>query len=167
MIRFLKARAENVAVGMLAAMFLTFIVQIAARYVFRTPLGWSVELCLMLWLWLVFWTCAFCLRDRDHVKFDILYLAVSPGLRRMFALTSALAIVVGIAAALPASVDYITFYKIKKSATLRIRLDYVFSIYGVFALAVIGHYAVRFVNILRGATPVGYEVHSDEGEGGR
>ena len=37
--------------------------------------------------------------------------------------------------------DYITFYKIKKSATLKIRLDYVFSIYGIFLGAIILRYA--------------------------
>ncbi len=161
--RFLRARAENVAVGLLAAMFLTFILQIAARYVFRTPLGWTLEMCLTLWLWLVFWGSAFCLRDRDHVKFDVLYLAVNPGMRKLFALTSALAIIVGIGAALPATIDYITFYKIKKSAILRIRLDYVFSIYGVFALAVIGHYAVRLIGILRGTVPLAIAPEGEDG----
>ena len=125
-IRFLRARAENVAAGMLAVMFLTFVLQIVSRYVFRAPLGWTVELSLTLWLWLVFWTSAFCLRDKDHVRFDVVYQAVSPRMRKLFALTSAVALVVGIGAALPATLDYITFYKIKKSATLQIRLDYVF-----------------------------------------
>lgn len=149
-IRFLRARAENVAVGMLAALCLTFALQIVARYVLRTPLGWTLEACLTLWLWLVFWSCAFCLRDRDHIRFDVIYLAMNARIRKLFALTSAVAIVVGIAGALPATVDYITFYKIKDSANLKIRLDYVFSIYAVFAVAVIAAYAVRIVHILRG-----------------
>lgn len=138
------------AAGLLAAMFLTFMLQIISRYVFRSPLGWTLELCLTTWLWLVFWGSAFCLRDEDHVKFDVLYLAVNPSLRKIFALTSALAIIIGIVAALPANIDYITFYKIKKSATLRIRLDYVFSIYGIFAVAVIAQYGLRLIAILRG-----------------
>lgn len=150
MIRFLRARAENVAVGMLAALFLTFLLQIFARYVLQSPLGWTVEACLTIWLWLVFWGCAFCLRDEDHIRFDVIYLAAKPKLQRLFALTSALAIIVGIGAALPDTIDYITFYKIKKSSILRIRLDYVFSIYAVFAVAVIAAYALRLVAILRG-----------------
>lgn len=147
---FFRRRAENVAVGMLTALFLTFLLQIFARYVLQSPLGWTVEACLTIWLWLVFWGSAFCLKDGDHIKFDVLYLAVNPKLRRLFALTSAVAIVVGIAAALPADIDYITFYKIKKSAILHIRLDYVFSIYGIFAVAVIVTYSLRIVAILRG-----------------
>lgn len=147
---FLRRRAENVAVGMLTALFLTFLLQIFSRYVLRAPLGWTVEACLMIWLWLVFWGSAFCLRDEDHIKFDVLYLAVGNRMRKAFALTSATAIIIGLVAAFPANIDYITFYKIKKSSILHIRLDYVFSIYGIFAVAVITTYAIRLVAILRG-----------------
>jgi len=138
------------AAGLLAAMFLTFILQIFTRYVINHPLGWTLEACLTLWLWLVFWTAAFVLEDRDHVRFDLVQAATTRRLQRLFALVSAVAIVAGLLAALPASLDYITFYKIKRSSTLRIRLDIVFSIYGVFAVAVIVAYGLRAWAILRG-----------------
>ena len=59
----------------------------------------------------------------------------------------------GFLAALPATFDYITFYKIKKSATLHIRLDIVFSVYGMFAVAVIVRYAWHIWRLLRGDRP--------------
>ena len=151
--RWLQARAENVAVGLLTVMFLSFILQIVSRYVFKSPIGWTLELCLTMWLWLVFWTSAFCLRDGDHVRFDMLYLAGNRTVRRVFALVSAVAIIAGIVAALPATIDYITFYKIKKSATLRIRLDVVFSVYAIFAVAIVARYVWRCVDLLRGGDP--------------
>ncbi len=146
----LKARAENVAAGLLAALFLTFVLQIVARYVFGYPLGWTIEICLTLWLWLVFWTAAFVLEEQDHVRFDLLAVASSRRVQQVFALVSAVAIITGLLAALPATLDYITFYKIKRSATLRIRLDVVFSVYGLFVVGVVASYAVRAVTILRG-----------------
>ena len=146
----LKARAENVAAGLLAALFLTFVLQIVARYVFSYPLGWTIEVCLTLWLWLVFWTAAFVLKDQDHVRFDLLQVATSRRVQQVFALISAVAIIAGLLAALPATLDYITFYKIKRSATLRIRLDVVFSVYGIFVVGVVASYALRALNILRG-----------------
>lgn len=146
----LKARAENVAAGLLAALFLTFVLQIVARYVFRNPLGWTIEVCLTLWLWLVFWTAAFVLKDQDHVRFDLLQAATSRRVQQVFALVSAVAIIAGLLAALPATLDYITFYKIKRSATLRIRLDVVFSVYGIFVVGVVTSYALRALDILRG-----------------
>ncbi|MFN4160128.1 MAG: TRAP transporter small permease [Gemmobacter sp.] len=145
----LRNAADAVAAGMLAAMFAVFLMQIAARYVFNLPVGWTVEVCLTLWLWLVLWGAGFCLHDRDHVKFDLLYLAARPGTRRLFAGLSALAILVGIAAALPATWDYVDFYKIKRSATLRIPLKWIFIIYIAFCAALMLRYGWRLWRILR------------------
>ena len=152
-IGWLRARADNVAVGLLTVMFFSFVLQVASRYVFDLPLGWTLELCLTTWLWLVFWEGAFILSDRDHVRFDLAYHAVGVGARRVFAIVGALGLIVGFAAALPATFDYITFYKIKHSATLHIRLDYVFSVYGAFAIAIIVRYAWRLWRMIRSADP--------------
>lgn len=153
LIAWLRNRADDVAVALLTAMFATFIIQILSRYLLNAPVGWSVEVCLTTWLWVVFWVGAFGLADRDHVKFDIFYLAAGQRVRRVLAIISALAIAGGLLASLPATYDYITFYKIKKSATLQIRLDYVFAIYGIFAVAVIGRYLWRIYTVLRGNSP--------------
>lgn len=149
----LHRRTENVAVALLAAMFVSFLLQIFTRYVINAPLGWTLELCLTCWLWIVFWGAAFNLDDRDHVKFDVIYLAVSKRAQRALAFVSAVAIVAGFVAALPASIDYITFYKIKSSATLDIRLDVVFSVYAVFAVAIILRYGIRAWKLIRGRDP--------------
>jgi C4-dicarboxylate transporter, DctQ subunit len=149
----LRRGAEGVAAAMLAAMFATFIAQIAARYLFNFPVGWTVELCLSLWLWLVLWTCAFCLKETDHVKFDLLYQAARPGQRRIFAMLAAASIVVGLIVALPDSWGYVSFYHIKKSATLRIPLDRVFIIYIVFCVALIARYGYGLYRLIRGDLP--------------
>jgi TRAP-type C4-dicarboxylate transport system permease small subunit len=141
---------RTVAAGMLAAIFVTFLYQIVARYILGLSVGWTIELNLTLWLWLVLFSCAFVLRERDHVKFDLLYQHVRPGTRRVFAILSALAIVAALAAAMADTWEYVDFYRIKKSATLRWRLDHVFSIYLVFAVVIVLRYAWRTVAILRG-----------------
>jgi len=41
-----QARADDVAVGLLTAMFLVFVLQITSRYVFNAPLEWTLEACL-------------------------------------------------------------------------------------------------------------------------
>lgn len=152
-LRWLHRRTEDVAVALLAAMFIAFIFQIGSRYIFNAPMDWTLEACLTTWLWGVFWGCAFLLRDRDHVKFDVLYnLAPAKG-RRFMALLSAGAIAVAFAAALPATLDYIAFYKIKSSMVMGWRLDYVFSVYGIFAIAVIVYYSLRAFMLMRGASP--------------
>lgn len=147
--------AEGVAAALLAAMFVAFVVQVFFRYVVNDPLGWTLEACLTLWLWSVFWGGAFLLKPHEQVSFDMLYEACGPRTRRVFALISSVAIVVAFAVSLPATVSFIRFYSIKDSATLGIRMDYVFSIYGVFAVAVILRYGWRAVTLLRGASPDG------------
>jgi len=158
LIGWLRARADNVAAGLLAAMFAAFIFQIFARYVVLrfypdTNIGWTVELCLTLWIWVVFWGTAFCVKESDHVRFDILYLTMGNRGRRVMAVVAALVIAGAMLAALPATWDYITFYKIKKSAVLKWRLDYVFSIYGIFATVIIIRYLWRAIAIIRGESP--------------
>ena len=146
----LQRRADDVGVIMLSLMFLAFVVQITARYVFNYPLGWTLELCLTMWLWTVFWGASFSLRNEDHVRFDMIYLNVSPKVRRWLAAIAAIAIVVTMLVALPRTYDFISFLKIKKSGTLRIPLMYVFSIYLVFMVATIAIYARGLVRIFKG-----------------
>ncbi len=144
-----QARADDVAVGLLTAMFLAFVVQITARYVVNYPLPWTLELSLTTWLWTVFWGSAFCLRHRDHIAFDMLYNIVSPGLRKVFGIVSALAIILAMLVSLPATWDWVSFLTIKKSATLRIPLAYVFSFFLLFMVGTIVIYALRLRQILR------------------
>ena len=158
-VHWIRARVENVAAFLLAAMFLSFMLQIISRYVLNISVIWTTEACLTTWLWVVFLGSAFLLEERDQVKFDLIYGICSLPVQRLLALVSAVAISLGFLAALPATLDYITFYKIKSSSTLGIRLDVVFSVYGIFAVAIIIHYGVRAWRLINGVSP-----HDLEGE---
>ena len=144
-----QKRADDVAVGLLTAMFLAFLLQIVSRYVFNAPLEWTLEACLTLWLWTVFWGSAFCLRNEDHIRFDMLYVLMSKRIRRVMAGLSALAVVATMVVALPGTWDFVSFLQIKKSASLRIPLFYIFSIYIVFMVATIVAYAWRLWAIIQ------------------
>jgi C4-dicarboxylate transporter, DctQ subunit len=146
----LRHGANGVAAAMLAAMFFVFLLQIVSRYFMTVPLGWTVEVSLTLWLWIVFWGSAFCLRPSDHIRFDILYLSVSRPTQRVFSALCAAAIVIAFLAAFLPTWDYISFYKIKRSATLRIPLNYVFVIYMAFMVMMILRYGRILVDFLRG-----------------
>jgi len=151
--RWLLKGAEGVAAAMLAALFLTFILQIFSRYVLDEPFGWTLELCLTLWLWIVFFGNAFIVRHKDHVTFDVIYQSVKPRTRQIFALIGAAAIVIGMAISFFPTWDFIDFLKIKKSATLRIPMRTIFSIYAVFTIAAVISYAYQFVHIARHGAP--------------
>jgi TRAP-type C4-dicarboxylate transport system permease small subunit len=150
----LRHFTEGVAAFMLATLFCVFLVQIAARYLFNFPIGWTVEVTLTLWLWLVFWGGGFCLRASDHIRFDMLYLSVSRPTQRIFGAIAALMIIIAFAISFLPTVDYVWFYKIKRSNTLGVRLHYVFGIYLVFMLVIMARYGYILVNYLRGKADV-------------
>ena len=132
--RWLRRRAENVAALLLLVMFLCFILQIVARYVFNYPLGWTDEASVLCWIWCTLWGAAFVLREKDEVRFDIFYSTASEKTRCVFTVITGVAAIVLFAIALPAVISYVTFLKVERSAYLGIRLDYLYSIYIVFSV---------------------------------
>jgi C4-dicarboxylate transporter DctQ subunit len=76
-------------------------------------------------------------RDYEEIRFDILYGTVSERTRRGMVLICALAVVILFGISLPAVLDYIGFMKVEKTAYLKIRFDWLYSIYGIFAVVTI------------------------------
>ena len=177
LLAFASRLADGIAAALLAAIFFTFLLQIASRYAPKivaatglaelwpwlgtiAPLGWTLELIGILWVWVIFFACAFVVREYDHVKFDILYLAVPRRVRTVFALVSAAVIALAMLWAFLPTWDYIDWMKMRKTATVRnpftgdkIPLRTIFSVYGLFMLAVAARYAVQVVSVLRHGPP--------------
>jgi C4-dicarboxylate transporter, DctQ subunit len=149
----LARRAENVAAAMLALMFLAFILQIAFRYLTDFQTGWTHELSVILWVWLVLWGAAFVISEREEIRFDIIYGAVRPDARRVMCIITALALIALYLVSLPAVVDYVTFMKVQKTAYLKVRFDLLFSIYIVFVVAVVIRYVWLAWQAVRGVAP--------------
>ena len=133
----LHARAENVLAAMLGVMFSVFILQIVFRYILNLPIGWTHEISVIMWLWMVLFGTAFVVRDSEEIRFDIVYSAVSERWRRGMVAISAITLIFFFAISLPAVIDYITFMKVEKTAYLKIRFDWLYSIYAIFAVAMI------------------------------
>ena len=145
--------AEFVLAMLLATMFLAFIVQIAFRYLFNFPVGWTSELTVITWLWLVLWGAAFVVTEDEEIRFDLIWGTVRPGARRLMAILTAVAILVIYGMSLPAVVDYVSFMKVQSTAYLDIRFDWLFSIYVIFAVATMIRYAWILWWALRGRGP--------------
>jgi C4-dicarboxylate transporter DctQ subunit len=133
----LHARAENLLAAMLAVMFTVFILQIFFRYIVNLPVGWTHEISVIMWLWMVLFGTAFVVRDSEEIRFDILYAAVSDRTRRVMVVTTAIALIILFGISLPAVIDYVMFMKVEKTAYLKIRFDWLYSIYAIFAVAAI------------------------------
>lgn len=152
-VAWVRRRAENVVAVLLGVMFVAFIVQIVFRYFFNFPIGWSSELTVVTWLYMTLLGSAFWLKESDEIRFDLLSGALGPVGRRVMGLVVAIAAVVLFGMALPATIKYVAFMKVEKSSYLHIRLDILYSVYVVFAVAVIVRYAWAIVGLLRGESP--------------
>jgi TRAP-type C4-dicarboxylate transport system permease small subunit len=149
----LRRRAENVAAAMLAVMFAAFMVQIVFRYFFNFPTGWATELTVVMWLWLVLWGSAFVLTEREEIRFDLIYSAVRPRVRIGMAIVCALVVIGLYGGSFKASFDYVSFMKVEKASYLKIRMDWLYSIYVIFLAAIIVRYLWLLSQLLRGRDP--------------
>ena len=145
--------AEAVAALLLATIFVAFIVQIVFRYVFNLPVGWTSELSVAAWLWLVLWGAAFVLKEEDEIRFDALSSRLGRRGRIAAGVVGALAMVVLFGLSLKPSWAYVSFMAVERSSYLKIRMDWMYSIYIVFALAVTWRYGFKLVQLLRGRDP--------------
>jgi TRAP-type C4-dicarboxylate transport system permease small subunit len=122
----LKRGADAVGAGLFAALFLTFIVQITARFGFNRPLPWTDELAVILYIWAILWAAAFMVPAREHVVFDLVYNAFGRRTRRAMLLVGS-AMIAGLAAwALPGSWDYVRFMAREGTPVLGLPFMWVF-----------------------------------------
>src|SRR3546814_7006857 len=119
---------------MLAAMFAAFLLQIAFRYLLNLPIGWPSEVSAILLIGMGLWGAALVLREEEEIRFDLVYAVAGGRVRRVMFLVAAGALLALYAVSFPAVFDYVTFMKVESTAYLKIRLDWLFSIYLVFEI---------------------------------
>lgn len=149
----LRRRAEDIAAAMVAVMFAAFVVQIVFRYFFNFPVGWTSELSVVMWLWLVLWGAAFVVKEREEIRFDLLSEAAGRRGRIVMGIVAAAALLALYGGSLPATWKYVTFMKVESSSYLKIRMDVLFSIYLVFVVAILVRYLWILWRLLRGGEP--------------
>jgi TRAP-type C4-dicarboxylate transport system permease small subunit len=152
-VEWIRRRAENIVAVLLGVMFVAFILQIVFRYFFNFPVGWTSELSVVAWLYMTLIGSAFWLKEHEEVRFDLVPARLGPRGKRVLGIFVAIAAVVLFGMAMPATWKYVTFMKVESSSYLKIRLDLLYSIYVVFALAVIVRYLGAIVRLVRGEAP--------------
>ncbi len=129
-------------------MFITILLQVFSRYVLNEPLGWTAEISIIAYLWLIFWGAAFMVGHRDQVRFDLIYNHLSPSAQRVMAITRSLIIVGTLLFALPANFDYIKFLEYDTTGVLEIGFDQVFAIFIIFMAALLVRNLYRSARLL-------------------
>jgi C4-dicarboxylate transporter, DctQ subunit len=149
----LRHGAEGVLAALLGVMFFAFMVQIVFRYFFNYPIGWTIELTVITWLWMVLWGAAFVVKESEEIRIDLVTSLVGRRGRIVMAAVAGVAIIALYGISLPASWSYVTFMKVEKSSYLKIPMNWLFSIYILFLVAVIVRYVWLLVEICRGRGP--------------
>ena len=149
----MRRRAENVVACLLGLMFVAFIIQIVFRYFFNFPIGWTSELSVITWLYMVLLGSAFWLKESEEIRFDLVSGTMGRRARRIVGALVAASIVALFAMSLPATIKYVTFMKVESTSYLKIRLDLLYSVYLLFAAAIVVRYAWSAGRMLRGAGP--------------
>jgi TRAP-type C4-dicarboxylate transport system permease small subunit len=144
-----QALAGAIAAAIFALLFVTFIVQVAARFLFNRPLAWSDELVVILYIAMVFWSAATLLKEREHVMFDLVYAALPPRGQRVMALVGVVLMAGLMGVLLPYAFDYVRFMHREPTAVLGVPFSWVFAPFLVFVLALVLMYLHKGWKLLR------------------
>jgi TRAP-type C4-dicarboxylate transport system permease small subunit len=140
--------AELIAALMFACVFVVFGFKIVMRYLAHDAVAWADEVSVVLFVWIIFWANAFILGERDQITFDLVYRPMPPSIRRFMAVLR-LVLIGGIFLwALPGSIDYIAFLWRERTPVLSLRLDLVYSCFGIFMVAVVVRSLCNLVRLL-------------------
>jgi len=129
--------ASLVPALLFALVFLIFNYKIVTRYLEHDEAAWADEVSVILFIWIIFWANAFVVRDREQIVFDLVYRPLPERWKRWLAVARALLIGGIFVWALPGSLDYILFLWRERTPVLNLRLDIVYSCFGIFLIAVV------------------------------
>lgn len=146
-IDWVRRLSEAAATLAFAGMVGLFGYTIYMRYWVGVPSRWSDELCVILFLWIVFGAAALVLPYRDHIAVGIVHDSMPPAVQRVMQVLGAGIAGAILLAALPVTMDYIGFLWRERTPALRWRLSEVYQVFGLFQ-ALVG---ARLILIALGA----------------
>lgn len=132
------------------ALFGVFIVQITARFGFNKPLAWTDEAAVILYLWVILWTAAWVVPEREHVVFDLLWNRASRRTRQAMRILGNLLVGGLAAAALPASWDYVHFMGREGSPVLGVSFMWIYLPFVMLLLALVLRCAWATIEAVQG-----------------
>ncbi len=122
-----------------AIMFIVFITQVIARYVFKHPIVWSYEVTVMGFSWTVILGACYAMRERTHVSFTMIYDALPKKTAATFRLAGNILILVAFLMLVIPSIQYLHFVGFQKTSVFRIPLTIIYCPFAYFLFAIIGY----------------------------
>ena len=135
---------------MFLTLFVVFVVQITARFVFNKPIAWTDEAAVILYVWIILWSAAVIVPEREHVVFDLVWNSVNRRTRQVMRIVGNL-LIGGLAlAALPATWDYVRFMAREGTPVLDIPFMWVFLPFVLLMVALVIRAVWAIWNAFRG-----------------
>ena len=109
--------------------FIIFVIQIFARYLFKSPLTWSYDLTMTLYVYAIMLGACYTLRHNEHINFSMLYDAFSPKVQLWLRVIGNLVVVLIFVFALPSCINYALLHKVaikKKTSVLYIQYRWLY-----------------------------------------
>jgi len=150
LVTYWRSATRTVSGLLFLALFCVFVIQIGARFCLNMPLAWTDEAAVILYLWVILWTAAWVVPERDHVVFDLLWNKASKPVRQAIRIAGNLLVGALAAIALPASWDYVHFMGREGSPVLGISFMWIDLPFVMLLVALVLRSAWAVVQTLRG-----------------
>jgi TRAP-type C4-dicarboxylate transport system permease small subunit len=150
LLRILQTGARAIGGALFLTLFAVFILQITARFGFNKPMPWTDEAAVVLYVWVILWSAATIVPEREHVVFDLLWNLAGKRTRQVMRIVGNL-MVGGLAAvAVPATWDYVHFMQRESTPVLGIRFMWVFLPFVILMAALVLRCAWAIWGAVRG-----------------
>ncbi len=144
----IRAVLDTVAGALFLFLFLVFLVEVFFRYVLDSPISWSMEIIMVSFLLMMFWTLTFSVPLKRHVAFTVVRDLLPPAGKRVFALVSHAACVAVLAISLPGIVSLALYEQRESTPILRIPLIVTYGAFTLFVAAYVIRLAGSAVRLL-------------------
>jgi TRAP-type C4-dicarboxylate transport system permease small subunit len=146
----LQKTANLIGGGLFLTLFIVFVIQITARFLFNKPLAWTDEAAVILYVWVILWAAAVVVPEREHVVFDLVWNNMPYRGRQAMAITGNL-LVGGLAAwGIPGCWDYVHFMAREGTPVLGVSFQWVFMPFVLLLAALAVRSAWAIWNAIRG-----------------
>jgi len=145
-----KKAAELIGGTLFLTLFIVFVIQVTARFGFNRPMAWTDEAAVILYVWVILWSAAFVVPEREHVAFDLIWNSVNLRTRKVMRVAGNL-LIGGVALyGIPATWDYVHFMKRESSPVLGISFMFVFLPFVLLLVALVVRSARAIWDAFRG-----------------
>ena len=118
--------ANLIGGGLFLTLFIVFVIQVTARFLFNKPMAWTDEAAVILYVWVILWAAAVVVPEREHVVFDLLWNSAPYRVRQAMAIVGNL-VIGGLSAwGIPGCWDYVHFMAREGTPVLGLSFQWVF-----------------------------------------